>query len=185
MAAISRDERSPNHQVAGTRDRIARSARSARLDLFFLWANSISDDPQLRSPSVAPSLRAKTRAEIASAMRGKACGPELQPKFQPVVKPEGPGYRPVIGGASHRRSVPHGDTFPTQRRLQQRKYLICTCFLQRENLTSNRNWQLSAVKIAAPPRSKMLGLYFFDPPPAPNNSPPWSSWQWVLRLKCR
>jgi hypothetical protein len=67
MAAISRDERSPNHQVAGTRNRIARSARSAR-------SPSISDDVQLRSASFAPSLRAETRADLGSAMRGRACG---------------------------------------------------------------------------------------------------------------
>ena len=60
---------------------------------------SISDDVQLRSPSVAPSLRAQLRAEIGRALRGDACGPELQPEFEPVVKPKGSDCRrPVISG---------------------------------------------------------------------------------------
>src|SRR6516165_5529168 len=64
---------------------------------------SIPDDVQLRSPSVAPSPRAQLRAEIGRALRGDACGPELQPEFEPVVKPKGSDCgRPVISGASHR-----------------------------------------------------------------------------------
>src|SRR6516164_6941081 len=64
---------------------------------------SIPDDVQLRSPSVAPSPRAQLRAEIGRALRGGACGPELQPKFEPVVKPKGSDCRrPLISGASHR-----------------------------------------------------------------------------------
>ena len=60
---------------------------------------SIPDDVQLRSPSIAPSLRAQLRAETGRALRGDACGPELQP----VVKPNGSNCRwPVISGASHR-----------------------------------------------------------------------------------
>src|SRR6516164_3154146 len=95
-AANSPDQRSPNPQVAGTRNRIARSACSA-------GSPSISDDVQLRSPSVAPSLRAQRRAEIGRALRGDACGPELQPELEPVVKPKGSDCRrQVISGASHR-----------------------------------------------------------------------------------
>jgi hypothetical protein len=64
---------------------------------------STPDDVQLRSPSVAPSLRAQLCAEIGRALRGDACGPELQPELEPVVKPKGSGCRrPVISEASHR-----------------------------------------------------------------------------------
>ena len=44
---------------------------------------SIPNDVQPRSPKVAPSLRAQLRAEIGRALRGDACGPELQPEFEP------------------------------------------------------------------------------------------------------